>query len=405
MNKKISLIFVVAVIVAVIWYLESGKVRPGALQTESEKISFDESGVSGEEENPPVAGENTKDKLTLAALVSRDKNAGYSSAVEIAGPTGFINTSSDFKLKSLIGKKIILLDFWTYSCINCIRTFPYLNEWYEKYREAGLEIVGVHTPEFAFEKNYANVKMAVEKYGIKYPVVMDNDYATWQAYENRYWPHHYLIDLAGYIVHDQIGEGNYEATEKEIQKLLRERTEILEESSVNISDSTVSFPAKVGPGGFMSPETYFGSARNEHFGSGSPGKNGVQSFNEPATINLNILYLIGTWNITPEYAGTPATVGSAGVGSDRIIFRYQAKGVYLVVGSSVGNIDVEVLRNGKSLEKSFAGEDIIFKDSRSFVRVNEKRLYRLIDDTAPGEHLLELIIPSPGLEAYAFTFG
>ena len=165
--------------------------------------------------------------MTLAALAAADKQAGYPPAIEIADPTGFINASSSFRLANLIGKDVILLDFWTYSCINCIRTIPYLNAWYQRYHDQGLEIVGIHTPEFDFEKDISNVQAAIMKFGIQYPVVLDSNYGTWTAYGNLYWPHEYLIDMAGYIVHDQIGEGNYSETEQEIQKLLAERSAIL----------------------------------------------------------------------------------------------------------------------------------------------------------------------------------
>ena len=128
-----------------------------------------------------------------------DKAAGDQPAIEIADPTGFINVAPGFKLSSIIGQKVILLDFWTYSCINCVRTIPYLNAWYQKYASSGLEIVGIHTPEFDFEKNITNVQNAVAEYGIHYPVILDSNQGTWNAYNNLYWPHEYLIDMAGYI--------------------------------------------------------------------------------------------------------------------------------------------------------------------------------------------------------------
>ena len=170
---------------------------------------------------------STAGQAELAQLAAADKAAGDQPAVEIADPTGFINTSSTFTLSSLIGKKPILLDFWTYSCINCVRTIPYLDAWYQKYAGSGLEIVGIHTPEFDFEKNIANVQNAVTQYGIKYPVVLDSDQGTWNAYNNLYWPNEYLIDMAGYIVHEQVGEGNYSETEAAIQKVLQQRATIL----------------------------------------------------------------------------------------------------------------------------------------------------------------------------------
>lgn len=136
-------------------------------------------------------------------------------APELRGIAGYINTPPNLTLASLRGK-VVVVDFWTYSCINCIRTLPYLETWYEKYRDDGLVIIGVHTPEFDFEKDYSNVQKAVEKYGITYPVVQDNDYATWNAYGNRFWPHKYLVDANGVLRFDHIGEGGYEETESEV---------------------------------------------------------------------------------------------------------------------------------------------------------------------------------------------
>src|SRR3989344_3502091 len=172
-----------------------------------------------EAQRPMRAAQNGSTEITTSV----PKN--YPRARDLVSPEGYINTDN-ITLAELVGKKVILVDFWTYSCINCQRTQPYLNAWYEKYRAAGLEIIGVHTPEFEFEKNYENVKRAVEKAGIKYPVVQDNDYATWQAYGNRYWPRKYLIDIDGYIVYDHIGEGGYEETERKIQELLSMSVEI-----------------------------------------------------------------------------------------------------------------------------------------------------------------------------------
>jgi len=164
------------------------------------------------------SGNNTES--TGVAISKEAKAKKYKPAQEISTPDGFVNTDS-ISIGELIGKKVILVDFWTYSCINCQRTTPYLNAWYEKYHDQGLEIIGLHTPEFEFEKDYNNVKAAVEKFGIKFPVVLDNDYSTWAAYRNQYWPRKYLIDIDGYIVYDHIGEGAYDETEAKIQEALR----------------------------------------------------------------------------------------------------------------------------------------------------------------------------------------
>ena len=176
-------------------------------------------------------------------------------------------------MAQFVGQKVILVDFMTYSCINCQRTYPYLDAWWDKYKDDGLLIVGIHTPEFDFEKNINNVKAAAAKYGLKFPLVLDNDHGTWNAYGNLYWPREYLIDIYGNIVHDQIGEGSYDETERAIQNALQVRKEVL-----GLKDETV-------PGGLVNPagaiemdtskiksqETYFGSARNSFLDSGIPG--------------------------------------------------------------------------------------------------------------------------------------
>lgn len=157
-----------------------------------------------------------------------EKEREYERVKEISTPDAIINAPEDFNLADLVGEKVILVDFWTYSCINCQRTLPYLNDWHDEYADDGLVIVGVHTPEFEFEKDYDNVLRAVEKWGIEYPVVMDNDYSTWQSYRNRYWPRKYLIDIDGFIVYDHIGEGGYDETEEKIVELLNEKMHYLD---------------------------------------------------------------------------------------------------------------------------------------------------------------------------------
>lgn len=400
MNKKSAgLIITILLIVAAIWYIENTKAHPGAAGSNALPQTINVSSTAGSS----AASTGT---MALAALVAADKAAGYSPAIEIADPTGFINASSSFRLANLIGKDVILLDFWTYSCINCIRTLPYLTAWYQRYRDQGLEIVGIHTPEFDFEKNYANVQAAVEKFGITYPVILDSNYGTWTAYGNLYWPHEYLIDLAGYIVHDQIGEGNYDETEAEIQKLLAERSAILGTPMGPMPTSTVFVASSTIAGGLISPETYFGAARDQYLGNGAQGETGTQSFSAPLVTVPDTLYLAGVWDIASEYAETPASIGNNTSTSDQIYYRYHAKGVYFVAGSANGtSIDIEVLRDGQPIGQSVAGADIFYEKGESYVRVSEDRLYRIIDDTAPGDHLLQFIISSPGLQAYTFTFG
>ncbi len=174
------------------------------------------------------SGEVTKEQTTKAET---EKVMGIP-FVEIQNPAGFVNTNDQpFKIADYVGKQVILLDVMTYSCINCQRTFPYVNSWYEKYKDEGLIVIGVHTPEFAYEKDKANVEKAFAEFGIKFPTVLDNDYGTWRALGNRYWPRMYLIDIHGNIVYDHIGEGAYDETEAKIQELLKERTTVLSQAA------------------------------------------------------------------------------------------------------------------------------------------------------------------------------
>ena len=362
--KKIILIIVLVVIGGSIWYYESQR---------------------------PERKGNESGEIKIQSMDKKQKASQYDTAKELVGVQQFINSES-FKLADFIGKKVILIDFWTYSCINCQRTTPYLNAWWDKYKDKGLLIVGVHTPEFEFEKKYENVKAAVEKFGIKYPVVQDNSYSTWTAYDNRYWPRKYLIDIDGFIVYDHIGEGGYKETEMKIQELLNERMAVLGEEG-KIAEKITEEKAN----GIRaeSPETYFGSARNQNFGSGTPGQEGTFKFVQPVSIKNNVLYLTGDWQLTPEYA-QDLSVGA------KIFFKYNAKEVYFVASSEAG-IKIRVWQDGKPVME-FAGDDIS-KDEKSEGFIKESRLYKLIKNTVQGEHILEIIFESPGLKAFAFTFG
>src|SRR5919202_200655 len=225
----------------------------------------------------------------------------FKKAPDFSKITGYINTKP-INLKDLKGK-VVLVDFWTYSCINCIRTIPYLVDWNEQYADKGLVIVGVHTPEFEFEKNIDNVKAAVQKYGIKYPVLQDNDKGTWDAYQNRYWPRKYLIDNEGYIRYDHIGEGGYAETEKVIQSLLTERAAQagISEINLNINKNTTT-PKNVQTIDFAkvnTPELYFGyQLARAPLGNPEGFKpNQIVTYSVPqrSDIKPNAIYLIGDW--------------------------------------------------------------------------------------------------------------
>lgn len=359
----------------------------------------------------PAPQTPAKDVPTVKEIIAK-KAKQYPMAPELVGPDGYINTprlpsgqAGPITIGEFKGKKVVLIDIWTYSCINCQRTLPYIKAWYEKYKDQGLEIIGVHTPEFAFERVYQNVKNASDGFGLTYPIVLDNGYRTWTAFGNQFWPRKYLIDIDGFIVYDHAGEGEYAETEEAIQKALAERAKRLGAQVVQDGVTAPKDVMAVDFGKVGSPETYFGSARNNNFGSGKPGVSGLQSFEEPVEVKKNTLYLLGPWDIQPEYAETPASVGGS-AGSARIDFLYHAKSVYFVAGSADDSpIEVEVLRDSKPLDKASAGADVHFKGGKSYFTVTGNRLYKVIENGAYEQHLLEFIIGKPGLQAYTFTFG
>ncbi len=345
---------------------------------------------------------NTTESVAVNPRVSpqqsdagKKKSKQYELAKEITTPDGFINTNDmPITISDLISKKVILIDFWTYSCINCQRTTPYLNAWYEKYKDKGFVIIGVHTPEFDFEKEYKNVLAATQKFGIQFPVVLDNDFSTWIAYNNRYWPRKYLIDIDGYIVYDHIGEGGYEETEREIQKALDERMTVLGKNETVSQPLTKEIPPQGVSG---SPETYFGAKRNQFFGNGESGISGKQSsLTFPSKPKKNTLYLSGDWNITDEFAQNISTAGN--------LYTYTSKDVFFVSMSET-ETTIEVLRDGVPLG-SEAGADIIkTSDGKTILKIQEARLYKIIQDKQSGTHTLQFKISRPELKAFTFTFG
>lgn len=333
---------------------------------------------------------SVKEDIQFEDMGQKEKK--YPRYREITEPTGYVN-SDGITLGDLIGKKVILLDIMTYSCINCQRTYPFLNAWYEKYKDHGLEIVGIHTPEFAFEKDIENVREAMGRYGITFPVVLDNDYGTWRAYGNRYWPRKYLIDIDGFVVYDHIGEGAYDETEKKIQELLSERKERLSEEGEIQKDMVELDDVEFPHDGIRSPETYFGLLRQRYDGFDVSGMDEITSFEEPDEVLPNRLYLVGDWKLTPEYA-------QAASENAKIVFRYFSRKVFLVADADE-ETEALILRDGEPVE-DVAGEHV----DDSIVRFQNEQLYRLIEDEdRADDHILEIQFEKPGVRAYAFTFG
>lgn len=303
-------------------------------------------------------------------------------APAIIGIADWLN-SGPLTLSSLRGK-VVLIDFWTYSCINCIRTLPYLTQWDELYRDKGLVIIGIHSPEFEFEKNKTNVAAAIEKYGIHYPVAMDSHLDTWVNFQNRFWPAHYLINQEGNVVYTYFGEGEYGQTENNIRFLLglAEEKEMKEDPRTTVANQT--------------PETYLGFGRSENWGSLEKiVPNVATEYTFPQDLPLNHWALEGNWRIEPQ-----RTVAQSEGAAIRMHFFSQK--VYLVLGSDDGRaVRIKLLLNGKPLS-SHAGQDV----QNGEINVDSHRLYELVSLPVPQEGVLSIVSEGPAnLAAYAFTFG
>jgi cytochrome c biogenesis protein CcdA/thiol-disulfide isomerase/thioredoxin len=289
--------------------------------------------------------------------------------------------------------KVVLVDFWTYSCINCIRAIPYVRAWAERYRDQGLVVIGVHSPEFAFERDPANVRKAVADLGIRYPVALDNNLAIWRAFDNRYWPAHYLADANGRIRYHHFGEGSTDETEAAIRALLAEKGAKL---GATAKVEAVGASAAADFTEIRSPETYVGSARARSFASPGGLHGGTGDYRLPASFDLNDWALAGRWSVEPQRA-VAAAPGA------KIAFQFRARDLHLVLGSATGKpVRFRVLLDGKSPGADH-GVDI---DAAGMGQVTGQRLYQLVrqKDGAP-ERLFTIEFIDPGVEAYAFTFG
>lgn len=323
------------------------------------------------------------------------KQEEYDRAKPLTSPTGYINTEN-VSIEENIGEKVILLDMWTYSCINCQRTFPHLKEWHRKYADDGLLIIGNHAPEFEFEKERSNVVEATEEYNLTYPIVLDNDYGTWNAYNNRYWPQKYLIGVDGFIRYEHIGEGRYESTEQKIRELLKElkrrkgeEPTLTDEETPNLAEQQLD-STDVNTDNVETPEIYFGSERNEYLANGEKETSGLQNLTLPKNLEANKLYLNGEWNIRPEYARNNA--------SGEIVLRYTAKNVNMVLEGS--NATVNVYHNGELITES-SGDSV----QNSKLKVDEERLYKVVENDGYSTNTLRLEVEEGRLDAYTFTFG
>lgn len=307
-------------------------------------------------------------------------------APEFEGIESWIN-SNPKKISDYNGK-VVLVDFWTYSCINCIRTQPYLKEWYRTYKDSGFEIIGVHAPEFSFERNSENVKKAARNAGLTYPIALDNDFSTWNAYKNQYWPATYLIDKDGKVRRYHGGEGEYKQTEQAIRTLLAE------DGGVVPTKSTSALKGKVPVSDKQTPETYLGTKRASNFTGTSSLKVGVNKYKAADLKRVNQWTLDGVWEVTSE--------GIVARENSKISFRFAAKEMYVVTAENVSPAKIEILLNNKPIDGTdMSGRDV--KDSA--VEVSTAQLYRIFKaDSFVKDATVTLEVPK-GVQLNVFTFG
>jgi thiol-disulfide isomerase/thioredoxin len=288
-------------------------------------------------------------------------------APAFTGIAGWLN-SPPLTMQSLRGK-VVLVDFWAYSCINCVRTLPFLIKWQTMYKDRGLVVIGVHTPEFKFEHDAKNVQAAIDRFGINYPVAQDNDMLTWNAFHNEYWPEEYLIDRQGRIVYTHAGEGQYDVTENAIRTLLDAGPAVGPEPGPDRS--------RIG-----SPEMYFGLDRVENLASPEPPKPGTRTYTAPATLKLNQFALSGAWTLSDEKATAARPQAS--------IHLHCHAGKIFIVASSPNPVTLSITVDGTPQPQ---------------VTIHESRLYTLFDSPTYTDHTVTITTDKPGLSAFTFTFG
>ncbi len=328
-----------------------------------------------------LRGKKTIETTDTSGLFNAD-----TPAPDFVGVTKWLNTDKPLTIADLKGK-VVLVDFWTYTCINCIRTLPFVTSWYDKYRKDGFVVIGVHTPEFAFEKETKNVEDAIKRYNIHYPVAQDNDYATWNNYNNQFWPAEYLIDANGVIRRTHFGEGEYDKTEKAIQALLKEAGKKVQMPLDTVQDQT--------PTGQISPETYLGSDRMQYYFPGGNLPTGEQTFTLSDDLSANSFSYGGTWNIL----GDRAVAGKGAV----LNYIFTASKVYIILNpGSNKNGTVKVSLDGKPIDPKVSGSDV----KNGIITVDSDRLYEVVDFHGKTEnHILEFEFQTPGIQAFTFTFG
>ena len=335
------------------------------------------------------------------AMMMKAKTAAKSEDLPVEGPApslaGAVEwlNSPPLTTEALKGK-VVLVDFWTYSCINCLRAIPYVRAWAEKYKDQGLVVIGVHAPEFAFEKNIDNVKKATADLKLTYPIAIDNDYAIWRAFNNQYWPAHYFIDAQGRIRHHHFGEGDYDGSERVIQQLLAEAGRSAGTPDL-VKVNAIGAEAAADMKDVQSPETYVGYDRAENFSSPGGAVPNARHTYAPPTPRLNEWGLAGDWTVGPERAALDDKDGA-------IVYRFHARDLHLVLGPSE---DGKPIRFKVTIDGAAPGDNHgadVGADGEGVV--TGQRLYQLVrQNGAIADHTFEIQFLDPGVQAYAFTFG
>ena len=315
-------------------------------------------------------------------------------------PRGLTWLNSSAKTMKRLTGKVVLIDFWTYSCINCFRTIPHVKRWHETYKDFGLEVIGVHTPEFAFEKDQENVEKALNDFQITYPVVLDPDYKIWNLYANRWWPRKFLIDSHGGIVYDHVGEGGYAETEQAIQKAL---------TGIGGKDFPAIKPDVSLGGGICyrtTPETYFGFLRGRYGNRQAVIPNEETEFTMEGDKEDDLVYLHGHWKVTGEGVQHVRKLPSA---HEYLTMKYSAFSVNAVMGTTdkgtSKTAEIEIELEGLPLPEDMAGEDVKMKKGKAIVTVKKSRMYRIVDSDTYHRGTLRLKTSSGNLELFSFTFG
>jgi cytochrome c biogenesis protein CcdA/thiol-disulfide isomerase/thioredoxin len=378
--RKILGVAVLAGVVAIAFGLDTGFLTKLSLTrtTGVEQSLLEKVGLERKTSNIAVAGSDLPIEGTMP---------------ELNGAIMWLNSPP--LTRAQLKGKVVLVDFWTYSCINCLRALPYTEAWAQKYAAHGLVVIGVHAPEFAFEKVPDNVKKAVKDLGVTYPVALDNKLVIWQAFNNQYWPAHYFIDAQGRIRHHHFGEGAYDESERVIQQLLREAGQT--DVPTGIVDPKAQGALAAATGGETSPETYVGYGRAQNFASGAATPDASASYQTPYPLQPNQWGLTGKWTIASEMSKLDAPGG-------KISFRFHARDLHLVLGPGADGKPVRfvVTMDGQPLGDSHG----VDTDSMGKGVVTGQRLYQLIRATGPVvDHTFTITFLDAGVQAYAFTFG